>query len=70
MYNIIEKPFKFNNQPISVIKKYEILFRAQSVAKSLGYTDTDQAIRKCVPGRQKRLTRRNDGSGQIYKIYK
>lgn len=54
---------------LTVIKKAddELWFIGKEVAEKLGYTDTDQAIRKRVFDEDK-LTRRFDGSGQNRKM--
>ncbi len=54
---------------LTVIKKEddELWFIGKEVAEKLGYTDTDQAIRKRVFDEDK-LTRRFDGSGQNRKM--
>lgn len=57
----------FNNDEFGTIRSLiidgEPWFVGKDIAKVLGYSDTDQALRKHVDGEDK-LTRRFDGSGQ------
>lgn len=57
-------PFSFESHTVRTLTiDGEPWFVAKDVAEALGYTDTDQAIRKHVDA-QDRLTRRIDGVGQ------
>ena len=58
---------QFGNLTVIQKEDNELWFIGKEVAEKLGYTDTDQAIRKRVFDEDK-LTRRFDGSGQNRKM--
>lgn len=68
MRNLVKVFEKDNFKVRTIIKDNEIWFVGKDVAEALGYSDTNQAIRKHVDEEDK-LTRQIDGIGQKREMY-
>lgn len=68
MRNLVKVFEKDNFKVRTIIKDNEIWFVGKDVAEALGYSDTNQAIRKHIDEEDK-LTRQIDGIGQKREMY-
>lgn len=68
MKNLVKVFEKDNFKIRTIIKDNEIWFVGKDVAEALGYSDTNQAIRKHIDEEDK-LTRQIDGIGQKREMY-
>lgn len=68
MKNLVKVFEKDNFKVRTIIKDNEIWFVGKDVAEALGYSDTNQAIRKHIDEEDK-LTRQIDGIGQKREMY-
>ena len=71
---LTERKFKNTNLNLTITtyadNEHTIYFKGKEVAETLGYTDSDQAIRKNVDEEDKKnLPRPGDGSGQTPSFY-